>query len=104
MPVRRITPTLSPTEAQLVDRLAAEWKSPAAATVEPVVLEETDKQGNVVHVYVVWSDWAQLDRVRRGEVIMDAAERVKPTNEVLSITIAMGLTPEEADRFNLKWR
>jgi hypothetical protein len=35
---------------------------------------------------------------------MDAAEKIKPPADVSKITIAMGLTPEEADRFGVKWR
>lgn len=104
MPVRRLSPARAPAQSQLVDRLADEWKSPVAGSTEPVVVEETDAKGNVVHLYVVWSDWAQLDRIRRGEVIMEAAERVMPVDDVLKITIAMGLTPAEADSFGLKWR
>lgn len=91
-------------QAQLVDRLAAEWRNPTPNAPEPVILEEANSQGEIVHVYVVWSDWSQLDRVQRGEVIMDAAEKVKPLADVSKITIAMGLTPEEADRFGVKWR
>jgi hypothetical protein len=45
-----------------------------------------------------------MSRENRGEVIMDAAERIKPIPDVLKITIALGLTPEEADRFGIKWR
>ncbi|HEY8751240.1 MAG TPA: hypothetical protein VIM11_24865 [Tepidisphaeraceae bacterium] len=104
MPVRKFTPTRTLEQNQLVDRLAAEWQSVGSTASEPVIIEEPDSKGDVIHVYVVWTDWAQLDREKRGDVIMEAAERVKPMNEVLKITIAFGLTPDEADRFNLKWR
>jgi hypothetical protein len=104
MPVRRYTPTHSTEYAELVDRLTEEWEHPNVAAVEPVILEEPDGQGVVRHVYVVWSDWSALPREARGEVIMDAAGRIKPVADVLNITIAMGLTPDEADRFALKWR
>src|SRR5438874_11149088 len=104
MPLREYAATHTSDQARLVDRLAAEWSTPNAAAAEPVILEEKNSRGEVVHVYVVWSDWAHLDRERRGEVIMDAAERVKQVGDVLKITIAMGLTPDEADRFGIKWR
>jgi len=45
-----------------------------------------------------------MDREQRGEISMDAAERVKAQDELLKITIAMGLTPDEADRFAIQWR
>ncbi len=104
MPVRRYSVAQSPDVSRLVNQLVAEWRSPNSAAAEPVILEERDRHGQVVHVYVVWSDWAHLNREQRGEVIMDAAEQVKPKDEVLNITIAMGLTPDEADRFQIKWR
>jgi hypothetical protein len=103
MPVRRFTPTRSPIQSQLANQLATEWESSGSTASEPVILEEQDARGDLVHVYVVWSDWAQLDREKRGEIIMEAAELAKP-DQVSKITIAMGLTPDEADRFNLKWR
>jgi len=104
MPVRRYTPTPSAEYAELVDRLADEWRTPDAAAAEPVILEEPDRQGVVRHVYVVWDEWSHLPREQRGEIIMDAAQRVKPTLDVDNITIAMGLTADEADRFQLTWR
>jgi hypothetical protein len=89
---------------RLVKRLATEWHNRKSTGTEPVILEEKNKKGDVVHVYVIWSDWEELDREQRGDVIMDAAERVLKLPALLNITIAMGLTPDEADRFKLKWR
>ena len=105
MPVRKINTRNVPQHRQLVSRLSAEWtRAGGGSAAEPVILEEENGRGDVVHVYVVWSDWAQLPRERRGEVIMDAAEQVKSLEDVLKITIAMGLTPDEADRFRLQWK
>lgn len=104
MPVRAYNAVPPADQTDLVDRLTCEWQAADSAATEPVVLEERNGRGEVVHVYVVWSEWADLPRERRGEVIMDAAERVKPIDDVLKITIAMGLTPDEADRFNIVWR
>jgi hypothetical protein len=104
MPVRPYKTVSSPDQTRLTAALEKEWRTPNPAVQEPVVLEESDSKGNVVHIYVIWSDWANLSRETRGETIMDAAERVKSVPEVLNITIAMGLTPEEADRFNIKWQ
>lgn len=104
MPVKPFGTSRPVDWAQLVDRLAEEWKEPDTAAQEPVILEERNSQKELVHVYVVWSDWSHLDRTERGEIIMDAAEKVMPLSSVLKITIAMGLTPTEADRFKIKWR
>ena len=84
--------------------LEAEWKNPTIDPSAPVILEQPNPPGPAIHVYVVWPAWQQLDRVTRGEVIMDAAERVKPLDEYLRITQAWGLTPDEADRLKIAWR
>jgi hypothetical protein len=104
MPVRQYIASRPPEQTKLVKRLAKEWRSKNSTAKEPVILEEPNRKGDVEHVYVIWGDWAQLDRTLRGEIIMDAVETVKPKADVLKITIAMGLTPDEADRFGLKWR
>ncbi|HEX4794073.1 MAG TPA: hypothetical protein VH370_09790 [Humisphaera sp.] len=104
MPVKPYNAARPTNYDQLVDQLELEWRTPDPAAPEPVILEERNSKGEVVHVYVVWSDWGHLSREHRGEVIMDAAERVKTAEEVLKITIAMGLTPDEADRFGVRWR
>ena len=104
MPVRSFNAVRPVEWGQLVDRLAREWATPEPGAAEPVILEERNSQGDLVHVYVVWGEWAHLDRTERGEIIMDAAERVMSQSDVVKITIAMGLTPDEADRFSIKWR
>lgn len=102
MPVREIHPARSPEREALVRELLAEWSYPTA-NPEPVVLEQFGPDHKLVHVYVVWDKWRQLDGVERSEIIMEAAEKRAP-REYLNVTIAMGLTPEEADRFGIKWR
>jgi len=101
MPVRELTSKHPPEHAELVKELVREWKSPSQSP-EPVILFERDSKKKVVHVYVVWDKWRDTDRVARSEIIMDAAEQTLPADEVLNITIAMGLTPDEAHRFGIK--
>ena len=81
----------------MVNELAAEWKNPSQ-NVEPEILLERDRERRIVHVYVIWSKWAGVDRILRSEIVMDAAAQALPEDEVLNIIVAMGLTPDEADR------
>ena len=104
MPVRQLTPDRPATYSQLVDQLASEWLTPDPVVEQPVILEEPDRQGVLRHVYVVWDAWSALPRETRGEIIMDAAERVKQQPRVADITIALGLTADEADRVQIQWR
>jgi hypothetical protein len=104
MPVKQYQQYQTSEHASLAAALAAEWINPQPAISEPVILEETVRGQGVAHVYVVWSKWADLDGVERSEIIMEAAEKKFSPDEVLNISIAMGLTPIEADRLHIEWR
>ena len=101
MPVKAFTQTQSPKYLALVDELYEEWSRPKPAAHEPVILEEKDRRNKLVHVYVIWTKWTQLDGIERSEIIMDAAQKRLPTDDLLEITIAMGLTPVEAQRMGI---
>jgi hypothetical protein len=104
MPLKQMNPARSADHDALVGQLAQEWLHPDPKATEPVIIEESRTRGASTYVYVVWSAWPSLSRDMRGEIIMDAAEKVKSQQELLKITVAMGLTPDEADRFGIKWR
>ena len=74
MPVRQFRPTRSPDHATLVQQLSSEWRQPDPAATEPVIIEEFDNGGGLIHAYVVWSAWGHIDRAERGEIVMEAAE------------------------------
>ena len=104
MPVRQLRNRQSRDHQTLVQQLITEWRNPQLTAAEPVILEEFNNAGALAHVYVVWSAWEDVDRAERGEIIMEAAEARFGSADIEEITIAMGLTPAEADRLNLAWR
>ena len=65
-------------------------------------MEEKGRDGKLVHVYVIWDKWSQVELGERSEIIMDAAEKVLPPHVAMGITIAMGLTSDEAAHIGLK--
>jgi hypothetical protein len=101
MPVREISPGRSSEHLVLVNELAAEWKHPDASQGEPDIFIERAKPSRPGKVYVIWSKWADVDRIERSEIIMEAAELALPRSQVLDIAIAMGLTRDEAARMGL---
>ena len=99
MPVERRKMIPDPPGYQaLVNKLAAELEQ--NTTNGPRVIEE-EQFGNRIHVIVIWDAWSALSPEDRGRAIMDAYQKVRP-DEVLQITIAMGLTKADADKLKIQ--
>ena len=89
---------------QLFDRLLQEWQGPPATEGEPLIIEESPQRGERPnHLYVVWSEWAELTPLERSRLILQAYERHRGRDLASSVTLAMGLTPEEAKRINIEF-
>jgi hypothetical protein len=107
MPVRRPQRAREPKHPKLVEAIAGELDNTSGRPLPdqtPVIVEERPPRG-ALHVYVVWNDpaWVELERQERSEVIIDAYEQKQP-DDAYKITIAMGLTSNEADRMRINYR
>ena len=106
MPVRKIQlGSVRREDKKLQDlkqRLMEEWSS-SHSTIEPRadIREEVDSQGRAVHLYVIWSEWGEMDHQRRSEVIMDAFIDVHGAPAAEKVSVAMGITPQEATRMGI---
>jgi hypothetical protein len=86
----------------LLEQLLSEWRHPDTDHTEPVIIEESpgnDERTN--HLYVVWSAWGNLTPLERSRLILQAYERYRGQALAADITMAMGLTPQEAERMKL---
>jgi hypothetical protein len=104
MPVKDMTerqPT--PAVADLTRLVVQEWQHPTEQSDQPIVLLDRSAPGGARHVFVVWDRWNGLEQLQRSEAIMDAAEEVLGKDEALRVTVAMGLTKEEAKRLNIRF-
>ncbi len=104
MPVKDMTerqPT--PAVAELTRLIVQEWQHPTERPDQPIVLLDRSAPGGARHVFVVWDRWENLEQLQRSEAIMDAAEAVLGKAESLKVTVAMGLTKEEAKRLNIRF-
>ena len=101
MPVMRLDSSASAEHDDLVQDLLDEWTAPNPDAAEPIILEDFDRQGEIVHVYVAWDRWAQVEPAERSEIIMDAAEHRLSPDKLLRITAAMGVTLAEGRRMRL---
>jgi hypothetical protein len=104
MPIkRRLQRTRPPTSDELVRMLHDEWTRPKDSGQPLIVVE--GQPGEPAHVYVIWDAWNGLSQTERSEVIMDVVENLAGEHRFADpslITVAMGLTSEEADRLGLR--
>jgi hypothetical protein len=103
MPVREMKPERTSEHHDLVAELAAEWSNPNSGRDEPIIFIERDRDDRPAHIYVIWSRWGHLETLERGEIIMDAAAKQLSPDDLLNITMAFGMTQEEARRMNFKF-
>ena len=105
MPVKKFRPLQAPPEAAaLTDRLVKEWRAKNSKAQQPVILEDSGRPNQPVRLYVVWDDWRDLGGQERSEIIMDAYEARYGKDKVVNVSVAMGLTPAEADRMGISFR
>jgi hypothetical protein len=91
----------TPVAQELKQRLIEEWKGAGTRQPLPTIVHEEDERGDVVHVYVVWDEWRELNQEERSAIITDAYWEVFQ-EKGLALTVAMGLTSEEAQRMKLQ--
>lgn len=102
MPViRKPLPPVSKAYARLVRALTAELRRGATtgSPSAPEIIEE-EQRGNNLHVTVLWDAWASVPHEDRGRAIMDAYQQIRP-DDLLRISVAMGLTHAEAERLGV---
>jgi hypothetical protein len=104
MPVgTRVFRELGTPAAELSRRLADEWRDPSGPDPEPFIVEEQAPGSSATRIYVFWSEWSGLSQRERSEIIMDAYEKARGLDPSRRVTLAMGLTPEEARQMGLRY-
>jgi hypothetical protein len=68
---------------------------------EPQIVFEEIPHSNSLHVTVTWDKWKEIDPQERGRIILSAIAAEKGEDEMLRVTMALGLTPQEARRLNV---
>ncbi len=105
MPVARRVGTVERVKAeQLLERLLQEWRAQQDGEGEPLIIEEAPRSGDRPnHLYVVWSEWDDLTPIERSRLIMQAYEKYRGRDVANSVTLAMGLTPDEARAMRIEF-
>lgn len=104
--LQRVNLVTTDRQAHLAQLLEAEWVSPHPQNTEPLIIEERPRQEAAPnHIYVVWSEWGDLSPLERSRILFTAyARKLGPENEAMvdEVTLAMGLTPDEAKVMNIE--
>lgn len=96
MPRHIIRPSSrSPRHDRFVKKLVQELKSPGEGP-QPLILEEEIPSTRSRHVNVIWDQFAKLSEEERADVILEAYKQAEGLAYAEEITIASGLTPQEA--------
>jgi hypothetical protein len=96
MPRFIITPgARSPKHDAFVKKLVQEFTN-SSANVQPLILEEQIPATGSRHVRVIWDRWKEIGDEQRAAVIADAYAQAEGPEAAAQITIAEGVTPQEA--------
>ena len=108
MPIGRLIKN-APEKQELYNRLVEEWSPLNASTAEqPILIEDKGRENRFglnssTHLYVIWDEWEPLSQNERSEVIMEAYEQTHELPDVVRVTLAMGLTVNEARRMGIEY-
>lgn len=99
--IKKPYPPESVEHQSLVAELAAELRRNDASGPEnaPKIIEE-EQYGGFIHVTVLWDAWKTVEKEERGRIIMDAYDQERHA-DIPRITVALGLTNEEAQRLGI---
>ncbi len=104
MPFREVEASPPHQHPDLVKDLAKELATPSnvAGFDVPAIKQEKQRYGDSLHVTVIWNRWNEVpDKAERGAVILEAYRESGRVNDARRITIALGLTSDEADRLKI---
>lgn len=105
MPIDRRVGTVDRINTErLLELLYQEWRAQRPGEGEPLIIEESPRAGDRPnHLYVVWSEWGNLTPIERSRLILQAYEKYRGRDLATSVTLAMGLVPDEARRMGIEF-
>ncbi|MEW6249890.1 MAG: hypothetical protein AB1716_04530 [Planctomycetota bacterium] len=103
MAVKRIPPRPRHNHPDLVSALVEQLKTQSDRRGPGIadILEQQLTYGNKLSVTVIWDRWEGVGHAERGPIILDAYEKARGAQEMLQVTQALGVTPDEAKRLNI---
>lgn len=62
-----------------------------------------DRPAERTHLLVIWDDWHTFSQQERSSLIMDAYQKAYGENEAREVSVAMGLTQDEAAQLGISF-
>ena len=91
---------LDPRHDELVKLLVAEMDKGAEGT-GPTIIDQRVMNSDRRHVYVIWDDWKDVVEDHRSAAILDAYGEKHGKEQMLKVSIAMGLTSQESEALGI---
>jgi hypothetical protein len=86
--------------SEFIKVLAKELTVESSTPRQPFIFEQEIPETDTFHVIVFWERWTDVPPEERSSIILDAYEQADPATAP-NVTIAMGVTMDEAIRMNL---
>ena len=104
MPYREIHRDVPRADPSLVAEIAEELRrrQETGDPEAPLVIQEDVPRTDYVHVTVIWDRWGALPAEERGRIILEAYEQARGVDAAQAISIAVGLTRDQARRLGLE--
>jgi hypothetical protein len=98
MPIKKISAKPSHNRPDLVKILVKELQvaGESSSPDTPNIYQEELRYTDSLQVTVVWNRWSEVPVEDRAEIILDAYHDAGMDDEMRRITVALGVTPEEA--------
>ena len=87
---------------QLLQSLTEEFRrydEPDQQYHQPLI--SVDQPGNRTHLLVIWDVWSSISQLERSALIMDAYKAAYGETAALNVSVAMGLTQDEAAQLGI---
>lgn len=95
--------TKNPIYEAFAQRLVEEIQNPQPGAAAPIIILENQGQQTPTHLYVIWSQWGQFTQLERSEIVLEAYRAAKGLVFAATLRVALGLTPEEAERLGIAY-
>lgn len=104
MPVirKRLGAREHPDHNNLVAELVRHLKDEPNLPEFPKIIEEPVRLSSTLRVYVFWDAWGSVPELERSEIILEAYEQARGKQEMLRVSVAMGLTPLEGKQLGIE--